>query len=233
MSSPQNSSPAPRQPGRAESAATQTRILDAAEELFIEMGFAATSLRAIAARAGVNLSAAHYHFGSKEGLLGATVHRRIAGANELRLAGLDELEARSTPATVEQIIALFFEPLTDKSLRTGLPQLMARIYAEPESISKPLLEREFGVIGRRFVAALAKALPDTSSDQLRWRFHFVVGAMIQLLNFERPMGMLPGEHSENDGLSELLQFASAGIRQGGERSQATPRLDSNKRRGAE
>lgn len=214
MAPPLRPKSAPRQTGRAESAVTQERILDAAETLFIEMGFAATSLRAIATRAGVNLSAAHYHFGSKEGLFGATVHRRIAGANELRLKGLDELEAQSAPPTVEQIVALFFEPLTDESLRAGLPQLMARIYGEPESISKPLLEREFGDTGRRFVTALAKALPGVSTDDLRWRFHFVVGAMIQFLNFERPLGMSPDAHGHDDGISELVRFAVAGIRQG-------------------
>ena len=63
--------------GRPESAETQTRILDAAEALFIENGYSATSLRAVASRAGANLAAAHYHFGSKEGLLRACVHRRL------------------------------------------------------------------------------------------------------------------------------------------------------------
>ena len=44
---------------------TRERILDAAESLFIEHGFAATSLRAIATLAQVNLAATNYHFGSK------------------------------------------------------------------------------------------------------------------------------------------------------------------------
>ena len=52
---------------------TRDRILDAAEELFVEMGYAATSLRAIAQLADVNLAATNYHFGSKEGLLAAIV----------------------------------------------------------------------------------------------------------------------------------------------------------------
>ena len=62
---------------------TSSRILDAAEALFIELGFAATSLRSIASRADVNLASAHYHFGSKEGLLGACLHRRIGPINEI------------------------------------------------------------------------------------------------------------------------------------------------------
>ena len=96
MSSPSAKSlpePLSKRTTRADSEETRTRILDAAEELFVEMGFAAASLRAIASRAGVNLAAAHYHFGSKEGLLGATVHRRVAPINEARARGLDALFA--------------------------------------------------------------------------------------------------------------------------------------------
>ena len=48
--------------------ATKDKILDAAEALFMEHGFEATSLRAITATAGVNLAAVNYHFGSKEEL---------------------------------------------------------------------------------------------------------------------------------------------------------------------
>jgi AcrR family transcriptional regulator len=203
----------PARPARAESVATQQRILDAAEELFIELGFAATSLRAIASRAGVNLAAAHYHFGSKEGLFGATVHRRIAAANEMRMRGLQKLEARATPASVEEIITLFFEPLGDEALRTSVPRLVARIYGEPESISKPLLEQEFGPLSQRFVAALAQALPGADLDEVRWRFHFVIGSMIQLLNFDRPTTMPDDARGAQDGISELIKFAVAGLRQ--------------------
>ena len=217
MPPPQSASPSKRsratRVGRAESAATQERILDAAEELFIELGFAATSLRAIASRAGVNLAAAHYHFGSKEGLFGATVHRRIADANELRLRGLDELEARSTPPSVEEIVTIFFGPLRDEKLRAKVPRLIARIYGEPESISKPLLEQEFGPLSHRFVAALARALPGVDLDEVGWRFHFMIGSMIQLLNFDRPPTMPPDARTGQDGISELIKFAVAGLSQ--------------------
>ena len=48
---------------------TKQKILDAAEKLIAEQGYAATSLRQIIADAGVNLAAVHYHFGSKDELL--------------------------------------------------------------------------------------------------------------------------------------------------------------------
>ena len=52
---------------------TKARILDAAERLFADNGYSATSLRDITNEAGVNLAAVNYHFGSKEALLSAVL----------------------------------------------------------------------------------------------------------------------------------------------------------------
>ena len=54
---------------------TVERILDAAEQLFAEKGFAETSLRLITSKAGVNLAAVNYHFGSKKSLIQAVFTR--------------------------------------------------------------------------------------------------------------------------------------------------------------
>ena len=46
--------------------ASRARILDAAAALFRDQGYAAVSLRAIAAAAGMQSGSVYYHFGSKE-----------------------------------------------------------------------------------------------------------------------------------------------------------------------
>jgi AcrR family transcriptional regulator len=61
---------------RAEtSTATRRRILDATLELYKEVGIGATTLTAVAGRADVARGTVLNHFGSAEGLLGATVDR--------------------------------------------------------------------------------------------------------------------------------------------------------------
>ena len=52
---------------------TAARILEAAKRVLSEDGFAALTLEAIAAEAGVNKAATRYHFGSKAGLIEAVV----------------------------------------------------------------------------------------------------------------------------------------------------------------
>src|SRR3990172_510607 len=66
---------------------TRTRILDAAEELFMLHGFGGTSMRLLTSRAGVNLAAVNYHFGSKDALIEAVFRRRLDPMNTERVAG--------------------------------------------------------------------------------------------------------------------------------------------------
>src|SRR4029453_1892301 len=62
---------------RFEPQGTAAKILDAAERVFSEHGYAGTSTREIARRAKVPFGALHYHWGSKR-LLWDAVFRRLA-----------------------------------------------------------------------------------------------------------------------------------------------------------
>src|SRR5437868_14883768 len=76
------------------SADTKTRILDAAEQLFTEHGFEATSLRQLTTAAGVNLATVNYHFGTKEELFQAVLTRRLDPMNQERIELLRSEERR-------------------------------------------------------------------------------------------------------------------------------------------
>src|SRR5881394_149494 len=91
---------------------TKTRILDAAESLFMEHGFEATSLRQLTAAAGVNLAAVNYHFGSKEELFQAVLTRRLDPMNHERIELLARLErdAGDKPIACERILAAMLTP---------------------------------------------------------------------------------------------------------------------------
>jgi AcrR family transcriptional regulator len=53
---------------------TKVRIAEAARELFRERGYQGTTVRAIAATAGVDSALISYHFGSKQGLFGQSLN---------------------------------------------------------------------------------------------------------------------------------------------------------------
>ncbi len=58
-------------PQRADSEETRRQILETALTLFRERGFEETTIRDIAAGAGLSLGAAYYYFRSKESIVGA------------------------------------------------------------------------------------------------------------------------------------------------------------------
>ena len=58
---------------------TRAAVLDAAERLFAEEGFAATSMRDISTASGVSHPLIHHHFGSKDGLYAAVKRRLVEG----------------------------------------------------------------------------------------------------------------------------------------------------------
>ena len=72
---------------------TRTAILEAAERLYADRGFADVTLRDIVASAGVNLAAVNYHFGSKDELIAELFVSRSLALNSERLSELRAAEA--------------------------------------------------------------------------------------------------------------------------------------------
>src|SRR3954466_4057682 len=64
---------------REQAAATRRQILEAAQRLFEEQGYAATTMSAIAAEAGVALKTVYVAFETKSGLLRALWHLLLRG----------------------------------------------------------------------------------------------------------------------------------------------------------
>ena len=62
-----------------QTAATRRAVVDAARELFVANGWAATGMREVAAAAGVALETVYSHFSSKRGLLRAVADTAVVG----------------------------------------------------------------------------------------------------------------------------------------------------------
>src|SRR5260370_14596246 len=149
---------------------TKEKILDTAERLMGERGYAATSLRQIIAEAGVNLAAVHYHYGSKEDLLDAVVLRKVTPVNEARLARLERVEAEAGigPLDVEKVLESFLIPTVEVASRNpAFVLLMGQMLAE--GMMPQIVERHFRATGLRFVTALRRAVPELPVQEVLWR----------------------------------------------------------------
>ncbi len=163
---------------------TRKRILDAAESLFVEHGFEATSMRMITGRAGVNLASVNYHFGSKEALIQEVFRRRLTWLNHERLRALDRVEAEAKGAALKphQIVEAFFGVSLRMAADTEhgghtFMRLLGRTYTEPTAFVRQFLAEEYAAVVPRFKVALFRSLPDVPPEEILWRFHFMLGAM--------------------------------------------------------
>ena len=196
---------------------TKQKILDVAERLIGQHGFAATSLRQIIGEAGVNLAAVHYHFGSKEELLDDLISRKASWVNTERLARLDRLEqeAESRPIPVEKVLTAFFEPVIETADQNPqFVRLMGRLYAE--GMMPAVVAKHFQPTVVRFIKALERAVPDLPAGELYWRLQFMIGAMTQVLCGKDPMaaavGINHGPVVFATAIRQLIVFLSAGFR---------------------
>ena len=102
---------------------TREQILTAAGELFSELGFERTTMRAVAARADVDAALIHHFFVNKEGLLAAALVLPVDPA--ALLAGLNKDPAHAGEAVVRRVLGVWeADPQTRRHLlgliRVGL-----------------------------------------------------------------------------------------------------------------
>jgi AcrR family transcriptional regulator len=191
---------------------TKQKILDAAERLISEQGYAATSLRQIIAEAGVNLASVHYHFGSKEELLDEVVMRKAGPVNDERIAMLDRAEAEfgKGKAPLEKVLEAFLAPAFHR--REQSPQfvrLMGRLYGEGMMVC--IVRKHFQSMVERFQTALRRALPEMRPEELRWRTHFMIGVMAHTM-FGPPEEPLGGASDVDELVKRMVSFLAAGFR---------------------
>lgn len=208
----------------ATSADTKTRILDAAEALFMEHGFEATSLRSLTAAAAVNLAAVNYHFGTKEELFQAVLTRRLDPMNQERIELLARLERESPGKALacEKILfAMLIPPLRlARDERRGgknFLRLVGRAYADPAPFIRHFLSEQYAGMIARYKEAFSKALPQLSRQELTWRLHFVMGAISYTLagtDAHKLFAQVAPDEKENDELllQRLAPFLVAGLK---------------------
>lgn len=203
---------------------TADRILDSAEVLFAQNGFAETSLRAITSKAGVNLAAVNYHFGSKEALIQAVFERFIRPFAAALTARLDELEASGTPDTPQTLLGVVFRlalgayPENPQKASTFF-RLAGQAYSQPQGHLRRYLNLHYGQVFQRLQVHLQRAVPDVPPIELFWRAQFCLGSVIFTLSGMESLQAISKadfniDASAADISDRLLPFLVGGIQAG-------------------
>ncbi len=199
---------------------TRARIIDAAEVMFADHGYDGTSLRGIMAKAGVSISLINYHFGNKEGLLRAIFEHKAAPLNRERLALIEEAVAARSVPKLEDLLRAYFLPsfkdsLPRKHRRNNFMRLVGRIGSDQNKTVSAMMTEYFDEFQRRFIAALSKALPTLSEEELYWRLHCLLCIITHTLNNPDRIYVLSDGRCDlrkvNDAFEHLLTFLVGGM----------------------
>ncbi|MEW1722571.1 TetR family transcriptional regulator [Streptomyces sp. NPDC093109] len=219
MAPPDTRTPASRTPD-SRAPDTRTKILDAAEHLFAEHGYRGTSVRAITDRAGANLAAIAYHFGSKAELMAEVARRVIEPINAAQCAGLDRLLARTQDPPVAELVEAFAGPMFDgmpagdaSGARTS--RLIVTILSDPADEVRSWTGPAEDTVRDRYLTAFARALPDLAPEELRFRMRSILAVTavdrVEVYNQAPPAGPSPaaGEAARRWAITFLTAAMSA------------------------
>lgn len=129
-------------PGLGE--ATRGRLINAAGEVFAEVGFREATVRDICTRAGVNVAAVSYYFGDKAGLYAEVLrHTHAAARAKYPLERVGHVEGTGG-ASADDALRFFVRMFMTKILDEGRPawhgKLMAREMVEPTRALDEIVE---------------------------------------------------------------------------------------------
>jgi AcrR family transcriptional regulator len=208
---------------RLSPADTKTRILDAAETLFVSGGFESMSMRQITGAAGVNLAAVNYHFGSKDALIQAVLARRLDPLNAQRLVMLDAFEgALADRMTCEHVLVAMFLPAV-RIFRSRAPMadrylhFLGRAYTDPSPVVRDFINNHYIQTLGRFFFAFQRTLPELSREDLGFRLNFAMGALSGVLaggNTQRLIRDFTQEQDDDEALilSRLASLMVAALK---------------------
>jgi AcrR family transcriptional regulator len=200
---------------------TRSRLLRAAERLFAENGYEASSVRDITNEAGCNVAAVNYHFGGKDSLYVETFRNLLSELRDRRIERIrSEMAAAGGAATLELFLETmanaFLEPLVDE----GRGQLLLSI------VSREMVD--FRLPREVFLGEFIHPLLEVANEQLRrvgppldpMTANLCVMSLVgQLLHVLKARAMtrvhedhriVPEELAEH--VRHVVRFSAAGIR---------------------
>jgi len=127
----------------AQAQSTSERILDAAEDLFAEKGYSATSLGDVADRVGIRSPSLYNHFKNKEALYAAVLERLLAVFS----APLAELD--SGPVTQERVLFWLETIVRQHHANPNLARLLQHAALSGGPHTNELIDRLFSPMFRR------------------------------------------------------------------------------------
>lgn len=185
-------------------------LMDSAEILIAERGMG-VSLRTIAAHAGQrNNSAVIYHFGNHDGLIAATLDRRMSVLDARRKELLDKLEVHSD-YTVDDVLHAIIEPALELPYLCGsshYARFVEQIRTHPV-IAEAVPRSEKWPATMELARRISDLLPAEEGRDLPRRIRMMTTSMFALMADYERRGELDSPRGRGRASRELVAILSA------------------------
>jgi TetR/AcrR family transcriptional regulator, regulator of cefoperazone and chloramphenicol sensitivity len=165
---------------------TRARLLEAAGEIFAELGFHQATIRQICNRARANIAAVNYHFGDKSGLYLEVVRQsmRAARLDAVRAA----LEQNTSPEeTLREVVKVRLESLRRQELGDWHFRIIAHELAKPTPAMNQVVNEAIRPVYSRLREVVSRILGlPPEHDKTRLCANSIVGQIL-FYAFARPV----------------------------------------------
>ncbi|MEV0910878.1 TetR/AcrR family transcriptional regulator [Streptomyces hokutonensis] len=177
---------------------TRDGLQSAALELLAQRGQEGVTLREITDRAGANVAAVSYHFGSLKALCDAAIEHALEQYLDAQMAAIDSL---GPAATLEEVAAAFAGPMMRAFAAGGqdlaVMRTVARIGIEPPQ-GWERLTGKFEKSRRDILRVLGPNIPGVDEEELIFRTRCAAGLLnwLALAPIGTELAAMPAEQLE-------------------------------------
>jgi AcrR family transcriptional regulator len=154
---------------------TRERILKAAERLFAERGYEATSVRAIVAKARVNQAAINYHFAGKDGLYREVLRAAFRALTEHQLAHAEEAKAMSRDKALAEFVRDQLRPLLARDEISRHIRIFNWEAVRPTAVFRKLMSEEAAPFMGLALDLVRRFLPEADQRTLTVAAVWLIG----------------------------------------------------------
>jgi AcrR family transcriptional regulator len=199
---------------RQDGDATRQSLLDVAGQVFAERGFADATSKEICTRAGTNVAAVNYHFGSRGALYEAVLVE--AHHHLLKLEDMQEIAARDMPprdklrVILRSIVQRATGPQAHWGARVVIRELMSPTEHAPALVHRAIAPKAMLMLG---LVGEILGLPPTTPGLQRALF-LLMSPCLALLVAPREMRtkVFPALSNDIDALvDDMMTYAGAGL----------------------
>ncbi len=208
--------PPPPPPSTAAAGATQAALLDAAEALFSERGYAGVSTREIVENAGANIAAIKYHFGSKQELYLAVLRRAMSRPESDEIWSVLPVDAsdaspEQAATAIAQLIQGFLAHIIDEASSDTAPSLLCREAFEPSAAFGDVVEEYIKPRTERIEATIRVLVPEACDDRVRALGQGILGMVLHYKSFYEIQSRLWLGREPSQARVELIAQTLAGF----------------------